>query len=294
VLRSPRTAQNLLHRVTSVLLPADSRVCGDPLCGDSRVPVCDTCWKNLPQQSGPLCSRCGEGPGVSDFGGASPGQEEQQRRPCRLSPPGFVRAVVHGPYSGAMRPLPHLLKFQGLEPIAAKLGDALAKQLVRHADLPEQLLVVPVPLFRRQKQRRFNQSELLASATVGVMRRLRPEWRGQLAARVLRRSRATQSQAGMSLPERRRNLRGAFFVADADAVRGREVLLIDTTGATARACSWVLKRAGAASDWSATAARPQRNDAVLRYQFQNARPESPPPEDLDMSKDVAFWGSKVH
>ena len=186
-----------------------------------------------------------------------------------------------------MRPLPHLLRYEGLEPIAAKLGDAIAKQLVRHADLPEQLLVVPVPLFgARQKQRGFNQSELLASAAVGAMRRLRPEWRGQLAARVLRRSRATQSQAGLSLPERRRNLRGAFFVADADAVRGRDVLLIDdtdTTGATARAGSWVLKRPArnAMTRCCAINFRRRVRSRLLR-------------RNLDMSNDVAFWGSKTH
>jgi ComF family protein len=196
-----------------------------------------------------------------------------------------------------MRPLLHLLKYDGLEPIAARLGEAMARQLACHADLPAQLLVVAVPLFRaRQKQRGFNQSELLANATVRAMRQLRPEWRAQLAARVLQRSRATQSQAGLSLSERRRNLRGAFFVSDAEAVRGRDVLLIDdiyTTGATARACSRVLMRAGAASVWVATVARAQRDDVVLRYEFQNADPESRPLQEIDMSRDVAFWGKAV-
>jgi len=43
-------------------------------------------------------------------------------------------------------------------------------------------------------------------------------------------------------------------------VRGREVLLIDdimTTGATARECARVLKRAGAAKVWVVTAAKAQ-------------------------------------
>src|ERR1700733_9994477 len=220
VLRSRGATQNLLHNVTSVLFPADCRVCGDPLCGYSRVPVCDSCWKNLPLQPRPVCSRCGESLGISDFGEAS-----LECRPCRVSPPAFVRAVAHGPYSGAMRPLLQLLKYDGLEPIADRLGEAVARELARHADLPEHPLVAPVPLFRaREKARGFNQAELLAGAVVRAMRKLRPAWRGELAARVLRRSRATQSQAGLSLSERRRNLRGAFFVSDADAVRGRDVL----------------------------------------------------------------------
>jgi ComF family protein len=286
VLRSPLTAQNLLHSVTSVFFPADCRVCGDPLCGYSRVPVCDSCFKNLTTEAGPQCSRCGECLTVADFGEAS-----QECRPCRVSPPAFVCAVSHGPYSGATRPLLHLLKYEGLLPIADKLGSAIASQLVRHADLPAAPLVVPVPLFKaREKQRGFNQAELLARATIRAMRTLKPEWRGQLAARVLQRSRATQSQAGLSLSERRRNLRGAFFAPEADAVRGRDVLLIDdiyTTGATARACSSVLKRAGAASVWVATVARAQRYDAAMQHQFQAGS------QDVDMSKDVARWGSAV-
>jgi orotate phosphoribosyltransferase len=55
-------------------------------------------------------------------------------------------------------------------------------------------------------------------------------------------------------------LQGAFRVEDVEAVRGREVLLIDdimTTGATARECARVLKRAGAAKVWVATVAKTQ-------------------------------------
>ncbi|MBB6146392.1 ComF family protein [Silvibacterium bohemicum] len=291
VLRSTQPAHNLLHSVTSVLFPADCQVCGEPLCGYSRVPVCASCWKSIPEQARPLCSRCGESLGICDFGEATPAVEETQCRPCRMAPPAFARAVACGPYSGSMRPLLHLLKYDSLEPIAAQLGKVIAAELACHPDLPVAPVVVPVPLFReREKQRGFNQSELLARAAIRAMRQRKPGWGGRLAARVLQRSRATQSQAGLSLSERRRNLRGAFFVSDAETIHGRDVLLIDdiyTTGATARACSSALKRAGAAKIWVATVARAQRHEAKIRYEF--AGRESP----QEMSRDVARWNSTV-
>ena len=274
----------LLDNLASVLFPVDCRVCGDPVCGFSRVPVCDSCWKNLPLQSGSLCPCCGESLGAT---------EEALCRRCRLAAPAFEKAVAHGIYSGTMRSLLHLLKYDGLQPIAGKLGAHIATQLAALADLPPSMMVVPVPLFAaRQRRRGFNQAELLARAAVRAMRSQRPDWEGRLAGRVLRRQRATESQAGLSLFERRRNLRGAFFVSDPVAIKSKDVLLIDdiyTTGATARACAQVLRKAGAASVWVATAARAQRHDLLYAPPQQQVKVET----EVEMKRDVAFWNGSM-
>lgn len=267
--------------LASVLFPADCRICGDPLAAFSRVPVCQSCWNDLPEQSGPLCSRCGESLGVSDFGGGS----EDICRPCRMVAPPFERAVAHGLYTGTLRTLLHLLKYDGLEPVAGKLGALLAEQVAAIPDLPANMLLVPVPLYKaKRRERGFNQSELLARAVRDAMRRLRPEWEGELAPPgMLLRRRETKSQADLNTTQRRRNLRGVFSVPHPDKLRGRDVLLIDdiyTTGATARACSDALKKAGAARVWVATVARAQRHE----IQFVARRAEEAP-----MHQDVAMW-----
>jgi len=68
---------------------------------------------------------------------------------------------------------------------------------------------------------------------------------------LLRRTRWTQSQVGMTRDQRRRNIAGAFSVPHQRraGLAGRNVLLVDdviTTGATVDACARALKRAGAA------------------------------------------------
>ncbi len=67
---------------------------------------------------------------------------------------------------------------------------------------------------------------------------------------LLMRQRATRSQVGLTVTERRRNVRGAFVLSadSAGQVKGKTVLLIDdvrTTGATLEACADVLRAAGA-------------------------------------------------
>ena len=80
----------------------------------------------------------------------------------------------------------------------------------------------------------------------------------QLAPDILQRTRDTHSQIGLTSHQRRENMRGAFAVARAAEVTGRDVLLVDdvyTTGTTATECARVLRRAGARQVWVATVAR---------------------------------------
>jgi ComF family protein len=189
---------------------------------------------------------------------------------------------------GTLRALIHALKYDGILPVAERLAGLLADAILKlegdsSANLRD-VLVVVVPLHAaKRKERGFNHAELLAKAAVRELSCRRSDWRLTLSGDVLERRKSTLSQAGLSPHQRRANLRGVFFVARPELVAGRDVLLIDdiyTTGATARACSQVLRRAGAASVRVATVARPQRENAAS-LQFED--------EKLPMDQDVAFW-----
>lgn len=160
----------------------------------------------------------------------------------------------------------HALKYDRLYPASRRLGAMLAQAIARLADeAPARMLVVPVPLHRsKHAQRGFNQARLLAAEALAVLRHTHPGWSLTLAPRLLVRQRATGSQAGLTPRQRRHNLRGAFRVSDPAAVAGQHILVIDdilTTGATARAASQALLRAGATSVWVATLARARRGQA---------------------------------
>lgn len=123
------------------------------------------------------------------------------------------------------------------------LAPFLAQLLSRHCPhRPEYDLLIPVPLHAsRLRWRGFNQSLLLTKD-------LASSWAMPLDPFVLRRCRSTPPQVGLDERARRRNVRGAFAVADRASVKGRAILLVDdvfTTGATVNECAVTLRRAGA-------------------------------------------------
>lgn len=198
--------------------------------------VCPQCWGGLDFIEAPLCARTGR-PFVYD-----PGEgivsAAALARPSEIS---RVRAAVR--FGDVSRLMVHGLKYNDrLEfgPVIARLMLRAGRDLVEAADL-----VVPVPLHRRRQwQRRYNQSALLARRIAQLAER-------PCDAAVLERVRATRAQVGLDWAARRRNVRKAFAVRAGARRRleGRNFLLVDdvfTTGATAQACARALLDAGAA------------------------------------------------
>ena len=224
-----------------------------PLLNISRLPVCPDCRALIESIRGKVCSICGERV-LSSYTVCD--DDGLRRCPlCRRVDHPFERAVAYGSYDGGLRELVHLLKFHGVKPAANVLGRMLGEAIGK-LDLGDKVLVIPVPLYRtKRRQRGFNRAELIVHAAIKASP---AHDRLQLAPDILMRTRDTHSQIGLTSHQRRENLRGAFSVARATEVTGREVLLVDdvyTMGTTASECARVLRRAGASKVWVATVAR---------------------------------------
>ncbi len=218
----------LLRGVVDLLFPSACQVCRtagpDVLCRE--------CVGRFRFIHPPVCERCGKplrGPPDLVF----------TCIPCRHRRLRFRRARAAGVYDGALRDAVHALKFKGRLALGGPLGRLMADVAARDPLLRACDVVIPVPLHpARQAARGFNQAEVLAQEVAAVLRR-------PLALGVLQRMRDTEAQSGLSLQERRVNIRRAFV---AGPVNVRRLLLIDdvlSTGFTAGECARALRGAGA-------------------------------------------------
>ncbi len=200
----------------------------------SRDLLCLDCKKGISLLQGPMCTRCGR-PFVSPTG------PDHLCKTCIESPPPFQVARSIFLFDHTIRDLLHRLKYSG-DTYAAKALVWLARQELKGLGpylWPFEGLILPVPMFKdRLRKRGFNQALVLASGIFD---------RKDVSPWLLVKTRSTPSQTGLSLKERRRNVKGAF-TAHVDGIKGKDILIFDdvfTTGATVTAAAMAVKRAGA-------------------------------------------------
>jgi len=234
----PRRRFAFGRRLVSVL--AD--IAMPPVCFGCQVPLvdhhalCAACWADIDFIRAPLCDLTGV-PMSYSVG------EPMISAAAAADPPPYDRARAVGLYSGTLKSLLHDFKFrdrQELRRLFVRWLCEAGAPFWQDADL-----VIPVPLHTsRLLKRRFNQAAVLGreiSRVNGV----------PFAPLVLRRTRATPQQIGLTRQQRRDNVRGAFAVPEHLAIKlyQAKVVLIDdviTTGATIAACTKALRQAGAA------------------------------------------------
>lgn len=153
------------------------------------------------------------------------------------------RGRIHasGTYGGALSSAVHRFKYRGERGLARELGALVAARVAADVATGTVLdVVVPVVLHAdRARERGYDQARLLAAV---VAERCDLPFRAPL-----RRIRPSRPQVELDRAARARNLRDAF-VAEAGALRGLRVALVDdvaTTGATLAAAAAACRAAGA-------------------------------------------------
>ncbi|AKC88293.1 competence protein ComF [Pseudoxanthomonas suwonensis] len=206
------------------LLPLRCLVCAE--AGADGLDLCRDCRAALPA-TGHACASC-----------ALPLPAPGRCGHCLRRPPPLHIARAAFVYAAPLDRLLPRHKFRHDLAAGRLLARLMADAFVA-CERPQAL--VPVPLHRgRLRQRGYDQALELA-------RPLAARLRLPLRADLLRRERATAAQSELDAAARRRNLRGAFRVADRPLPD--HVALVDdvmTTGATLHAAATALHRAGVA------------------------------------------------
>ncbi len=207
-------------------------------CGKVGFRLCLDCFSQIQIINKNVCKYCGEiliKPGIC--------------KKCKKQKPKYKVLRSWGVFQGPLREMIHTLKYQRNLGMGDYFAPILSQALETHGWQID--IVIPVPLNKeRLRERGYNQAEVLAKPlAVFINKSHKPK--------SISRIRNTQSQVGLSLKQRRQNVKGAFM-ADASSFKGKQVLIIDdvaTTGSTLDACTDALLKAGAESVFGLTLAR---------------------------------------
>lgn len=234
----------LVAAAKDLLFPPACLGCGADLPAGTEILFCANCRAKLTLLTDPVCTCCGRpfrsAAGAGHFCG-----------PCLTGRFRFSRARAVLLYEPPLADALHAFKYGG-RTVGLRTFRALKQTLPQLDELAAADCIVPVPLHPSRLQARgFNQALLLARAFF-------PAQRHKIELDALARTRTTAPQTGLSGSERRRNLKGAFAVAEPARIKEKRILLVDdvfTTGTTVNECARTLRKAGAADVQVLTLAR---------------------------------------
>lgn len=167
------------------------------------------------------------------------------------------------PYNKTAKKLIYNFKYKPfLSSLNKFMGDLLYEALSQNESFNRVLksshnwLFVPIPLHSSKlRVRGYNQAEILAKE---LEKKFNIE-----NFELLKRMRDTKSQYGLKLPERKKNIKGAFdinskFKVQNSKLKGMSIILVDdivTTGSTLLEAANILKRNGVKKVYAITLAR---------------------------------------
>jgi ComF family protein len=229
--------RRLISGLVEIIYPKTCLACKNklkPVSVDEL--ICLECWNNIARNIPPFCHSCGRRLEKSNLTKSiCPG--------CLKKRLHFDRAFSPCRYDGVMKTLIHEFKYKGKDHLGSSLSKLMI-EFIREYNLPMDYLdaIVPIPLHKtRLREREFNQAEILS-------RHVAREFKKDLLSGVLRRHRQTKTQTDLEPGERFLNVQGSFSVASPEAIKGKNLLIVDdvlTTGATSSEAASALKASGA-------------------------------------------------
>lgn len=201
--------------------------------------LCFQCFSQIRFIEAPFCLKCGK-PTYLETGNC---------RECRHKDFKFLAARSLGFFDGVLREAIHQFKYGNGRKLASFFADLMRARVAGPFWECDFLTFVPLSK-SKEFERGYNQAKILAEEISKLVDRpCRP---------ALFLKKQPQDQSRLSSLERRKNVRGAFSLAEGISLEGKTVLLIDdvfTTGSTVNECAKVLVKGGACEVKVATIAR---------------------------------------
>ncbi len=234
-----QSARTACRKLLDFLFPRRCLVCGAVNPDGKYDYVCPECEGEIHMMRGGHCLVCAEIVGMPD----APNVPFCAK--CAEHPPAFRRGMAVCVFDGAARELVHELKYKST-PAAVNDIALIAKSHGEVAGYLKDSILVPVPLHRsRRRQRKYNQSELIARALAKNFAAENVKICGMLA-----RIRKTGTQTMLDREARAKNIKGAFkcIKRKCESVpKNARIVLVDdvmTTTATLSECAKELKKSG--------------------------------------------------
>jgi len=133
----------------------------------------------------------------------------------------------------------HQLKYKNNKEIGIYLGQLMGKSMLNSNRFQTVDYLIPLPLYPDKEHKRgFNQATVICNGISSVMNI--PVLKNNII-----RQRFTETQTRKHRIERWENVEGSFVVKNAEAIKGKHLLLIDdviTTGATLESCGQAIMK----------------------------------------------------
>lgn len=226
--------QTGVHSMVGLLFPPECPLCHIPLPGAEA--FCAACRPQL-VSSYYRCQKC-----ATPLPTVVPNQDCLR---CRGKRWAFHSVITLGPYRDRLQEVAIAMKKPPAESLRRAVGRLLSEQILLAHPVwgHPSPVIVPVPYH-------WTHAFQGASDTAGVLSQTIARQTGLIAkSGIVRRIKKTSKQGMLAWTERVKNVRGAFAIRKAQAVKGRHVFIVDdvlTSGATSAEIARVLVRAGAA------------------------------------------------